>query len=113
MNILIAGDFFISDKYKDQCLIDRRIEDLFASVDYRIINLEAPITNKDDPKNKILKIGPHLRSSEDTVIPYLKQLHIDMVTLANNHILDYGEQGLIDTFHALKKNNIDRVGGRE
>ncbi len=109
MNILIAGDFFISDIFKNQPLIDKPVRELFASADYRIVNLESPIT-ADDPKNKILKTGPHLRSSEDIVIPYLKQLHIDMVTLANNHILDYGEQGLIDTFHALKKNNIDRVG---
>ena len=110
MNILIANDFFISDDYANKKLIDQSVRDLFAFVDYRIINLEAPITNKDDPKNKILKTGPHLHSSEDTAIPYLKQLHIDMVTLANNHILDYGEQGLIDTFHALEKNNIARVG---
>jgi len=110
MKILIAGDLFISESFKNRQLIDQSVRDLFASVDYRIINLEAPITNKDDPKNKILKTGPHLHSSEDTAILYLKQLHIDMATLANNHILDYGEQGLIDTLHALEKNNIDRVG---
>lgn len=110
MNVIIAGDLFISESFKNRQLIDPSVEDLFVSADYRVVNLEAPITNKDDPKNKILKTGPHLHSSEDTAIPYLKQLHIDMVTLANNHILDYGEQGLIDTFHALKKNNIDRVG---
>ena len=77
MNIFIAGDFFISDDYANKKLIDQSVRDLFASVDYRIINLEAPITNKDDPKNKILKTGSHLRSSEDTAIPYLKQLHIN------------------------------------
>ena len=76
MNILIAGDFFISDDYANKESIDQSVRDLFASVDYRVVNLEAPIT-KDDPKNKILKTGPHLRFSEDTVIPYLKQLHIN------------------------------------
>ncbi|MDD8020943.1 MAG: CapA family protein, partial [Acidobacteriota bacterium] len=109
MKILIAGDLFISESFKNRQLIDQSVEELFASADYRIVNLESPIT-ANEPKNKILKTGPHLRSSEDTAIPYLKQLHIDMVTLANNHILDYGEQGLIDTLHALEKNNIAWVG---
>ena len=76
MKILIAGDFFVSDDYANRQLIDQSVEELFASADYRIVNLESPIT-ANDPKNKILKTGPHLRFSEDTVIPYLKQLHIN------------------------------------
>ncbi len=109
MKILIAGDLFISDSFKNKQLIDHSVEGLFASAEYRILNLEAPIT-LDEPNHKILKTGPNLRTSEDTTMPYLKQLKIDMVTLANNHILDYGEQGLINTFHALEKNNIDWAG---
>ncbi len=109
MKILIAGDLFISESFKNKQLIDHSVEELFALADYRILNLEAPIT-LDEPNHKILKTGPNLRTSEDTTVPYLKQLKIDMATLANNHILDYGEQGLINTFHALEKNNIDRVG---
>jgi len=100
MKTLIAGDLFISESFKNKQLIDHFVEELFASAEYRILNLEAPIT-LDEPNHKILKTGPNLRISEDTTMPYLKQLKIDMVTLANNHILDYGEQGLIDTFHAL------------
>ena len=109
MKTLIAGDLFISESFKNKQLIDHSVEELFALADYRILNLEAPIT-LDEPNHKILKTGPSLRTSEDTTMPYLKQLKIDMVTLANNHILDYGEQGLINTFYALDKNNIDRVG---
>lgn len=83
--------------------------DLFQQADYRMVNLEAPIT-VNEPKNKILKTGPHLRMSEDTVMLYLKQLKVDAVTLANNHILDYGTKGLTDTFETLKRNKIDFVG---
>jgi poly-gamma-glutamate capsule biosynthesis protein CapA/YwtB (metallophosphatase superfamily) len=109
MNILIAGDFFISDEYRNKDLIDQSVLDIFQNADYRIINLEVPIT-ADNPKNKILKTGPHLRTSEETVIPYLKQLKVDALTLANNHILDYGTKGLTDTFGTLKNNQIDFVG---
>jgi len=109
MNILISGDFYISDDFQNKELIDQSVLDLFHQADYRIVNLEAPIT-EDIPKNKILKTGPHLRMSEDTVMPYLKQLKIDAVTLANNHILDYGAKGLYETFESLKQNKIDYVG---
>ncbi len=109
MHILIGGDIFISDRYRNHTLLDPSVVDLFRQADYRIVNLEAPLT-PDDPKNKINKTGPHLRSSDATVIPYLKQLNIDMVTLANNHILDYGGNGLSDTFKALSNGHIAYVG---
>ncbi len=109
MNILIAGDFFISDEFRNKDLIDQSVIDAFDNADYRMVNLEAPVT-ADNPNNNILKTGPHLRTSEETVIPFLKQLQIDAVTLANNHILDYGTKGLTDTFGVLKNNEIDYVG---
>lgn len=109
MNVLIAGDFYITDSFKNHTLIDSSVEKLFASADYRIVNLEAPLT-ANEPKNRILKTGPHLRSSEETMLPYLKQLKVDMLTLANNHILDYGTIGLYDTFRTLQENEIDYVG---
>lgn len=109
MHVLIAGDFYISDNFKNEPLIDQSVKELFANVDYRIVNLETPLTAK-VIKNRILKTGPYLRTSAETMVPYLKQLNIDMVTLANNHILDYGVKGLADTFHILQKNKISYVG---
>ena len=38
-------------------------------------------------------------------------MHLDLVTVANNHTLDYGEKGFLDTLEVLKKENIDYVGG--
>ena len=109
MNILITGDFYISDDYQNKDLIDESVIDLFDEADYRMVNLEAPLT-ANEPKNKILKTGPHLRMSENTIMPYIKQLKIDAVTLANNHILDYGAKGLRDTIESIRKNKIDYVG---
>lgn len=40
----------------------------------------------------------------------LLSLNINVVTLANNHILDYGEKGVSDTIEFCKKNNIKIVG---
>uniref|UniRef100_UPI003A94C961 CapA family protein n=1 Tax=Mesoflavibacter zeaxanthinifaciens TaxID=393060 RepID=UPI003A94C961 len=109
MKTLITGDLFISDSFQGQDLIDSSVKALFETSDYRIVNLETPIT-ADSPKNKIQKTGPHLRTSDKTIIPYLKHLKVDMVTLANNHILDYGEKGLTDTFAILGKEKINFLG---
>lgn len=109
MNMLIVGDFYIADIYRNEALIDKSVEDLFQQADYRVVNLEAPFT-LNESKNRIHKTGPHLRMSAETVIPYLKQLKVDVVTMANNHILDYGTKGLLDTLFSLEQNNIAYVG---
>lgn len=109
MKILIAGDLFVSDQFYNANIIDKSVQDLFSKADYRIVNLEAPIT-EDNPKNKIIKTGPHLRMSSDTIMPYLHQLKIDAVTMANNHILDYGYKGVKDTFKELVDHKIKYIG---
>lgn len=40
----------------------------------------------------------------------ISELGIDVVTLANNHTMDYGEEGLIDTMNALNSVGVDYVG---
>lgn len=109
MKILIAGDLFVSDQFYNDNIIDKSVQDLFSKADYRIVNLKAPITD-DRSENKIIKTGPHLRMSEQTAISVLKQLNVNGVTLANNHILDYDTKGLLDTLNTLKKDKISYVG---
>lgn len=109
MKILIAGDLFVSDQFYNDNIIDKSVKDLFLNADFRIVNLEAPITDESS-ENKIIKTGPYLRMSEKTSISILNQLNIDAVTLANNHILDYGTHGLLDTFDTLEREKISFVG---
>ena len=109
MKILIAGDLFVSDQFYNDNIIDKSVQDLFSKADYRTVNLEAPITD-DRSENKIIKTGPHLRMSSDTIMPYLHQLKIDAVTMANNHILDYGDKGVTDTFKELDNHKIKYIG---
>lgn len=110
MKIFIAGDLVVNQLYNVDNCIDDNVLELFRNTDHNIVNLEAPITKNN---SKILKTGPHLKSREESVIPVLQNLKIDVVTLANNHILDYGIQGLYDTFNSLSKNNISYVGAGE
>lgn len=109
MELVIAGDLFIAEKYQGHELFERSLVHFFHETDYRILNLESPVTASDS-RNRIVKTGPHLRTSEQAVFPYLNQLRTDMVTLANNHILDYGIIGLRDTLRSLRNHHIDYTG---
>lgn len=79
---------------------------VLRDADYRIFNLEVPLTDRETP---IKKCGPNLIASTKSVVG-LKQLNIDFLTLANNHILDQGEQGLWSTIEQLDKASIAYAG---
>lgn len=106
MKILIAGDLVINQTYRLENL-DPQIVELFKHSDLNIVNLEAPIT---ESRSKIIKTGPHLKGHEESTLQILKTLNIDIVTLANNHILDFDEKGVQDTLDFCKMHQIQSVG---
>lgn len=106
MKFLITGDFVINQPYNTP-QISEEVKELFAQSDYNIVNLEAPVTNSE---SKIIKTGPHLKSDKKSTIEVLKDLNIDLCTLANNHVLDYDEQGVLDTLNFCQEHNIQTVG---
>lgn len=108
MRLIIAGDFCISPDSFTNNIIDPSVIELFKNSDFNVVNLECPITQKNDA-NKILKTGPHL-CGDARIFEILKSLNVRAVTLANNHIMDYGNIGLIDTIEACKSLGIQRVG---
>ena len=44
-------------------------------------------------------------------VSMFQEMGIDMVTLANNHILDFGAEGLLDSCSVLEGAGIRYVGG--
>lgn len=87
-------------------IVDKKILDLLKDADYCIFNLEVPLT---DVKRPIPKCGPNLIASAKSAVG-LRQLGIDFLTLANNHILDQGEQGLWSTAEQLDRAGIAYAG---
>jgi len=109
MNVLITGDLYVSDLFRDRDLCGPSIDSLFSAADYRIVNLEAPITGGAGGRG-IRKTGVHLRTSAPALLPLLGRLGVDLATLANNHIMDYGRAGLAETLEALRQAGIGAVG---
>lgn len=113
MQLLIAGDlvptksniklFNAADLHS---LLGDELLLLWNQADMRIFNLEAPIA---DDKNPIDKNGAVFNAPVST-ISGIKALNPSLITLANNHVFDQGEQGLKTTKDILKSNNIPYVG---
>lgn len=107
--LLIGGDLFFKKKYSSKRMVGESVQNLFDEADFRILNLEAPVTAGKE-FNQIEKTGPHLRMESKEAEVILNALNIDLVTLANNHIMDYGKKGLNDTKDFLNKNCTSFVG---
>lgn len=101
---------FLGDLYYDYNIIEKdmqKIIDFIKKNNYKcILNLEAPLCAIDEP---CLKVGPNLVQSKIT-IDLLKKLNVIGVTLANNHMYDYGKKSLEKTIELLGKNGIKYCG---
>lgn len=91
---------------KADSLLDNDLKNIWDSADFRIANLETPIT---DCQTKNIKHGRNIKNSPK-VMPGIKALNFSVLGCANNHILDYGQKGLEDTIKNLENNKI-KYGG--
>jgi poly-gamma-glutamate capsule biosynthesis protein CapA/YwtB (metallophosphatase superfamily) len=77
--------------------------------DARIVNLETSVTTSESPwPDK----GIHYRMNPSNV-PCLTVARIDACSLANNHVLDYGRAGLVETLDVLGRAGIATAGAGE
>src|SRR3990172_16311 len=74
----------------------------------RLINLECAVTESDRRWSQWQKAF-YFRTAQ-LGADALKLAGIDHASLANNHILDYREQGLLDTLRALDERGIKHAG---
>jgi poly-gamma-glutamate synthesis protein (capsule biosynthesis protein) len=71
----------------------------------RIVNLETSITRRDEYERKGINYRMHPEN-----IACLRAAHLDICILANNHVLDYGPGGLVETLETLERADIRPVG---
>lgn len=76
--------------------------------DLRIVNLECALTTHNRPWSRNWKMF-HFHADPNAV-RVLQSARIDACSLANNHILDFEERGLLDTLHTLKVAGIRHAG---
>lgn len=113
MKILIGADISVTKSNNSLFasgnvneLVGTELKSILDDADFRIFNLEGPITNSN---SAISKCGPNLKMAPD-IISGIKALNPSILTLANNHIMDYGKLGYEETISLLKENEIEYFG---
>ncbi len=112
VSVFVSGD--ICPQWKiDRKLAHGEIDTVFGNTledirgcDLSVLSLEAPLTSC---RKQIIKCGVALKAPPG-VATSMPDAGYDIACLANNHILDYGERGLLDTVDALKRNGIRPFG---
>lgn len=83
---------------------DRQFEELTQNADFNIGNLECPISEHTEKEAHQVMYMAALPESLTMLEPF------DILSLANNHIRDFGTRGLLDTIDALKHRNFQYFG---
>ena len=78
---------------------------VLKSADFTAVNLETAVTSRGAPQPKTY----HFRTGP-AAFTALRDGGVDLVTMANNHVLDYGQVGLADTLAAAKAARFPYVG---
>jgi poly-gamma-glutamate capsule biosynthesis protein CapA/YwtB (metallophosphatase superfamily) len=116
----LVGDVMLG-RGVDEALKDyRRSEKLWGdtlsvleAADLRVINLECAITTHENPWSRTPKTF-HFRADPSRAVRVLRAARIDACSLANNHTLDFEEEGLLDTLEYLDGAGIRHAGaGRD
>lgn len=113
MKLYIGADFVPTDINKSlfeegngEALVGKELYEILKQSDLNVFNLEVPLTDVETP---IVKFGNNLIAPSKTVYGY-KSLEPIFLTLANNHSLDQGVEGLTTTLNLLKQHDIAHAG---
>ena len=112
MKLLLCGDICPTAKNEalfangDVNALFGNVAALFSGNDLNFANLECALTDGGEP---IVKKGPNLRSGTATAAT-LKALGLDVCGLSNNHVFDFGIEGIADMLAALKVQGIAYTG---
>lgn len=112
INILFTGDFCPHhrieqlSKQGDYAAIFNDTINMFQGNDLNVTDVECPLT---ESKKRIPKTGPYQLAAPHN-IGILKHANIGLAAMANNHIMDCGAEGAIDTMELCRGAGIATVG---
>lgn len=111
VKLAFVGDVMFASKVEDLLVKNgydypyKYVKSYLDKADLTIVNLETPITTRGTAQTK-----EYVYRSSPLALPELKRAGVDLVNLANNHSMDYGQDGLLDTLGHLDDQQLRRVG---
>ena len=116
VSLLFAGDLFLTDLLQDkyrqkgiEAAASAELLDVTKDADIFMLNQEFPFGTTGEAaedKQYTFRIAP-------SYVSVLNELGADIVTLANNHMLDFGRGPLTETLELLDREGISHVGAGE
>jgi poly-gamma-glutamate capsule biosynthesis protein CapA/YwtB (metallophosphatase superfamily) len=114
VTLMFSGDVALGESFANK--VGKDFDHAFAAMDeYRkadlaMVNLEEPFTNATIP----LQDKQFNFKADPESVKTLAKGGVDLVTLANNHAMDYEQPGLVETMDTLDKAGILHLGaGRD
>lgn len=110
-DVSLADNWAIMPYYKSRNkgvygILSKNVVGYMDSLDWMVVNSEFAFSNRGTAmSNKLYTF----RANPGNVSIY-DEMSVDMVTLANNHVYDYGETAFFDTLNTLKKHKLPYIG---
>lgn len=114
-DVSLADNWYIMTKYDERKkkiygILSEDVVSMMREADIMIANNEFTVSNRGE---KMSNKHYTFRASPDRLRIY-EEMGVDLVTLANNHVYDFGKDAFIDTLNSLKEYQIPYVGaGRD
>ena len=114
VRLLFAGDVYLSDHVLEAYdaaggidgVLSQGYQAEIQAADFFMTNEEFPFSTRGTPapdKQFTFRVNPEK-------VKLMQEMGIDLVTLANNHALDYGRDAMLDTIDTLDHAGIRHVG---
>ena len=103
-SIAMVGDIFLQEHLRESAAL-AEVVDLLQSADIAFGNLETPVSERGSPIEKWVNM-----LMPPALLTDVMDLGFQVVTLANNHMMDYGEVAFKDTLTHLDSRELAHVG---
>ena len=108
-----SGSFDEVYDKNDAAFFFKNVKDIFENDDFTIVNLEGTLTNSTDIQTTYYnyRLGEELpkkwnHKGKPEYVEILTLGGVEGVSMANNHIMDYGQEGYDDTVAAVESANL-------
>lgn len=121
VTLCFTGDILFDDEYAVMATllnhggnlengISEELLSVMREADITVVNNEFPYTDRGTPTE-----GKTFTFRADTgTVEYLHEMGADVAVIANNHVYDFGQQGLLDTLDTLEQASVHAIGaGRD
>lgn len=104
VSVAMVGDIFLQEPLPDTGELAEVVA-LLKSADFAFGNLETPVSTGGEPIEKWINMCMSPDLLDDVM-----SMGFQVLTLANNHMMDFGELGLLDTLTHFKQRHLTYVG---